>query len=238
LALGSGRELGASAEGGGSLDLELEISGTGRGGLGGGFGDFFGGGFFGRGGGEFAGADEAGVAADLAEAEEGLEDVEALGVEIAGAFHAEEEGAGAFELGVVEGALGAFEFDDEFFLNARGEVAGDLGFGAAEEEVFHALGEARAGGGVGLVVVEAFEGGLAAEEAGLGEGEEAPEIEEAVFDGGAGEDEAVRGAEGAGGGGGGAGGVFDVLAFVEDDGVPGFGGEGFGVEAELGVVGD
>lgn len=104
--------------------------------------------------------------------------------------------------------------------------------------MFDALGEAGAGGGVELVVIEAFERGLAAEEAGLGEGEEAPEIEEAVFDGSAGEDEAVGGAEGAGGGRGGAGGVFDVLAFVEDDGVPSLGREGVGVEAELSVVGD
>ena len=63
----------------------------------------------------------------MAEAEEGLEDVEALGIEIAVVVHAEEEGAGAFEFGVVEGALGAFEFDDDFFLDAGREVAGDLG---------------------------------------------------------------------------------------------------------------
>ena len=75
--------------------------------------------------------DQAGVAADLAEAEEGLEDVEALGIELAVVLHSEEEGAGAFEFGVVEGALGAFEFDDDFFLDAGREVAGDLGLGAA-----------------------------------------------------------------------------------------------------------
>jgi hypothetical protein len=57
--------------------------------------------------------------------------------------------------------------------------------------MFDALGEAGAGGGVGLVVVEALEGSLAAEKAGLREGEEAPEVEEAIFDGRAGEDEAV-----------------------------------------------
>jgi hypothetical protein len=183
-------------------------------------------------------ADEAGIAADLAEAKQGLKDVEALGVEIAVIFYAEEQGARAFEFGVVKSALGAGEVDFEVLLDARGEVAGDLIFCAAEEEVFDALGEAGAGGRVGLVVVEPAEGGLAAEEAGLGEGEEAPEIEEAILHGRAGEDEAVRGAEGAGSLGGGASGVFDVLAFVEDDCVPRLGGEGFGVEAELGVVED
>ena len=79
-----------------------------------------------------------------------------------------------------------FEVDDDFFLDPGGEITGDLGFSAAYQEMFDALGEARAGGGVGLVVVKAFERGLAAEEAGLGEGEEAPEIEETVFDGRAG----------------------------------------------------
>jgi hypothetical protein len=67
----------------------------------------------------------------LAEAEEGLEDVETLGIEIAVVFYAEKKDAGAFEFGVVEGALGAFEFDDDFFLDAGREVAGDLGLGAA-----------------------------------------------------------------------------------------------------------
>ena len=167
-----------------------------------------------------------------------MEDVEALGIKLAVVLHAEEEGAGAFEFGVVEGALRTFEVDDDFFLDPGGEIARDLRFSAAYQEMFDALGEARAGGGVGLVVVKAFERGLAAEEAGLGEGEEAPEVEETVFDGRAGEDEAVGGAEGASGGRGGAGGVLDVLAFVEDDGVPALGREGVGVEAELSVVGD
>ena len=64
--------------------------------------------------------------------------------------------------------------------------------------------KAREGLGVGLVVLAA-EGGLRAEEAGLREGEEAPEIGEAILDRRAGEDEAVGGAEGASGGRGGAG---------------------------------
>ena len=161
-----------------------------------------------------------------------------MGVELAVVFYAKEEGAGALEFGVVKSALGAGEVDFEVLLDARGEVAGDLIFCAAEEEVFDALGEAGAGGRVGLVVVQPAEGGLAAEEAGLREGEETPKIEEAVFERRAGEDEAVGGAESAGGLGGGAGGVFYILGFVEDDGVPALGGEGFGVEAELGIVED
>ncbi len=186
-----------------------------------------------------AGPDEARIAADLAETEEGLENIEALGVELAGAFNTEEKRAGAFEFGVVEAALIALEFDDEFFLDPWGEILGDLRLGPSEEKMFYTVGEALVGAsGVLFIIVEAFEGSLAAEEAGLGEGEEAPEIEEAIFDGSAGEDEALACTEGAGRLGGGTRGVFDVLAFVENYGVPGFAGEGLGVQPQLGIVGD
>ncbi len=77
------------------------------------------------------GVDEGGVAADLAEAEEAREDVEADGVEGAGGLDAEELGAGALQFGVVEFALGGFEFDDEVVFGAGGEIGGGLGFGAA-----------------------------------------------------------------------------------------------------------
>ena len=70
--------------------------------------------------------DEARIAADLAEAEEGLQDVETLGVEFAGAVHAEKNLAGAFELGVVECALRTFELADDFFLDTRRQIAGNL----------------------------------------------------------------------------------------------------------------
>ncbi len=100
-----------------------------------------------------------------------------------------------------------------------------------------AAAETGEGGGIGLGVL-AFEGGLGAEEAGLGEGEEAPEIGEAVLDGRAGEDEAVARGEGAGDDGALARGVFDELTFVEHDGVPSDGLEPLGVKAELGVLRD
>ena len=119
--------------------------------------------------------------------------MEADGVERLGRLDSEEVGAGAFELGVVEAALFAFEFDDDFVLGARGEVGRGLGFGAAEEEVADAAVEAGERCRVGFVILTA-EGGLVAEEAGLGEGEEAPEVGEAVFDGRAGQDNPVFGA--------------------------------------------
>ena len=57
--------------------------------------------------------------------------------------------------------------------------------------------KAREGIGVGLVVLAA-EGGLRAQEAGLREGEEAPEIGEAILYRRAGEDETMPAQEGAG----------------------------------------
>ena len=77
------------------------------------------------------GVDEGGMAADLAEAEEAREDVEADGGERGVAVDAEELGAGAFEFGVVEAALFALKFDDDVVLGAGGEVGGGLGLGAA-----------------------------------------------------------------------------------------------------------
>jgi len=189
--------------------------------------------------GSLAAADKARIAADLAEAEERLEDVETLGVEFAGAMHAEENLAGAFELGVVEDALRSFEFAHDFFFDTGRQIAGDLGFRAAQQEVAHAGSETGARAfWIGAVVVEALEVALAAEQPGHREGEKTPKVEQPVFYGRAGEHEAVRGAKSAGGVGGGAAGIFNVLTFVENHDIPVTGGQSIRVETELGVVGD
>ena len=181
--------------------------------------------------------DERGVAADLAEAQEAGEDVEAHGVEGAGGFDAEELGAGAFELGVVEGALFAVEIDEDDVFGARRQLGGDLGLGAAQHEVADAAAETSSGGRVfGRIL--AAETGLGAEEAGLRKGEEAPEIKETIFDGRAGERDAVRGGDGARDGGGLARRVFDELSFVENDRIPVVAVKPRGVQAELSVVDD
>jgi len=191
------------------------------------------------GAGEFAVGlvDERGVAANLAEAEEAGENVETYGVECAVGLEAEEHGAGALELGIVEFALAAFEFDHDFIFGARRQIGGDLAFRAAEHEVTRTATEAFGGGGI-FVGMESAERGLGAEEAGLGEGENAPEIEEAVLDGRAGEREAVGGGESARVDGGLAGGIFNVLRFVEDDDVPALLLQPLAMQAELRVVGD
>src|SRR5690606_10747732 len=67
------------------------------------------------------GIDQCRVSANLAEAEESRENVEANGLEGAVGVDAEKLGASAFEFGVVEPALFAFEFDNNFILGARRE---------------------------------------------------------------------------------------------------------------------
>ena len=115
--------------------------------------------------------------------------------------------------------MGRAEFD---WMNEDGfgrEFFGDLIFGAAKNE----RGEAGAEEIAALVVVFFFDGSLVelaesverAEEAGNEKAEERPEFAKVVFDGGAGETEALAGLELAGGLGDFGGGVFDVLRFVE-----------------------
>ena len=183
------------------------------------------------------GINERGMATNLAEAEQAREHVETHRVERALGLDSQKLGAGAFEFGVVKGALSAFELDDDLVLGAWGQIGRGLGLGAAEEKMPHAAMEAGESGGIGLVVLAA-ETGLVAEQAWLGEGEEAPEIGEAVFDRCAGKHETVTGAQRSRGDRDLASGVFDELALVEDDGIPLLGAELRGVEAELGVVGD
>ena len=127
----------------------------------------------------------------MAEAEEGGEDVEAEFIELGGGFGFEEGAAGVLEFGEVVFLLGAFEGADEVFFDAVWEVGGDFFFGAPEEEGADAGAEAAAGVGV-VFGIEVFgEGGAVPEDAGHGKGHDGPEVEEAVFDGGAAEGEAV-----------------------------------------------
>ena len=86
---------------------------------------------------------EAGVAAYLPEAEEGLEDIETGLVEGVFAGEAENEAAGFFEFGAVEGGLGAIERAVEFLLGAGGEFGG-AGTAAAAATVIAGKGGAVA----------------------------------------------------------------------------------------------
>lgn len=152
---------------------------------------------------------------------------EAVAGAIADEFEASEEGedgamaivGGAGVLGqseVVGGGLGIGEGGVVLLGDAGGQVGEDGGVGleATEEEVGDGAAEAL---GVGIALGEVAAG---AEEVGVKEVEDGPEVVEAVFDGGAGEGEAVRGGEGAGGLGLAGGRVLDELGFVEDEGLP------------------
>ena len=107
----------------------------------------------------------------------------------------------------------------------------------ASASVTDPAAETGSGGRI-LGGVLAAETSLGAEEAGLREGEETPEIKEAVFDGRTGQGDAVGGGDGARDGGGLAGRVFDELSLVENDSIPVVAVKPRGVKAELSVVDD
>ena len=189
---------------------------------------------------------QAGVAGGLAEAGEGFEDLDGGAGEALG-FDLSEHGVsvGLFD-GFVEAALGGAEVAVEDLFLAGGELGGDFAFEAAEHEGADAAAEvvegAGSGFGVGFALHRAHiavgEGAAAAEEAGHEVFEDAPQLDEVVFEGGAREREAAFALEVAGGLGDAAGGVFDVLGFVEHEHSPSAGDEAVGVDAEEGVAGD
>lgn len=181
------------------------------------------------------GEEENGFAAGENVVEEGQEGeefaggrvVEAVPGAVADEFEAGEEGedgamtivGGACVLGegeVVGGGLGIGEGGVVLLGDAGGQVGknGGVGLEATEEEVGDGAAETL---GVGIALSEVA---ARAEEVGVKEVEDGPEVVEAVFDGGAGEGETVRGREGAGGLGLTGGRVLDELGFVEDQRLP------------------
>src|SRR5262245_54273723 len=114
------------------------------------------------------------MTANLAEAQERREEVELLTGEFLLRLNGQQFLLGAFKLGAVQGFLFALDFAEKVFLDAVGQVAGDLALGAAQEEWPNAGGKAPAGEGISLGIVEAGELGAAAENAGHGKGHEAP----------------------------------------------------------------
>ena len=183
-------------------------------------------------------SDERGMAADLPQAQQRGQDVEARFIELRIGLDVQQREARALEFGAVERGLFAVEFAEEILLDALGEVLGDLAFRAAQDEGPHPRGEPAAGEGIAALVEVLREVSAPPEHAGHGEGHDAPEIEQAVLDRCAAECQAVRGLQGAGGARGLGLGVLDVLRLVEDDGVPGHRGHFLLQIAELGVVRD
>jgi hypothetical protein len=182
------------------------------------------------------GLDEAGVAADLAKAEELGEGGELeFALAGAGGFEVDEIAFGFF-LGVaVKLGLGGREFAPNCLLQFLGELGGDGAFGAAEN-VRRGLGaEAFVEPGA-FVAAEARRD--AGEVAGEEEFEEGAEIVEGVFERRAREQEAGAGAEGAEGGGVLRAAVLDVLGFVGDDAGELDGGEETLVAGERAVARD
>ena len=79
-----------------------------------------------------------------------------------------------------------------------------------------ARGKASAGEGIILLVILAQEGGSISQDSRHGKREDAPEIQQAVFNGCAGKREAMAGLQGAGGLRGLGVGILDVLRFIQD----------------------
>ena len=176
------------------------------------------------------GEEEGGFAAGEDVVEEGKEGeefaggcvVESVSGAVADEFEARKKGedgamaivGGAGVLGqseVVGGGLGIGE-GGVVLLGDAGRQG--IGLETTEEEVRDGAAEAV---GVGIALGEVATG---AEEVGVEEVEDGPEVVEAVLDGGAGEGEAVRGGERAGGLGLAGGGVLDELGFIENEGLP------------------
>ncbi len=183
------------------------------------------------------GIDQARMAADLPEPEEGGEYIEALLVEFGVVGDGTQLLLGAFEFGIVEIQLIALELACDGFLDAVWQVGSDLLLGAPQHEVTRAIEELLRRFGIRFLVL-AFEGRLTAEQSWHGEGEKAPEVEGSVLDRRASQDKAMFGLERAGGFSGLRLRVLDVLAFVEQGDSPlDFVKEPL-VDAQLAVIGD
>lgn len=186
--------------------------------------------------------EEAWVAADLAEFEEGIEEdnLELVDAACGDGFANAFVHGGAH--GFVEILLRGVQLDKVDELGFGREFLSDLVFGAAEDEGGETFLEGGVAFGVAMVfdgfAEMAIEGVFAAKEAGNEEFEEAPELAEVVFYGGSGEAKAVIGVELAGGLGDFGSGVFDVLRFIEHGDVEGVLAEFSDVSVEKGKGGE
>ena len=164
--------------------------------------------------------DECGVAADLSKFEKGVEEDDLCLLAGFGGEGAADVFVHGGSDGFVEIFFGFGEFDVVGDFCFGWEFGGDLIFGASEDE-WADFGSQCVGAFLVFVffdrVAECFaERFGVAEEFRHEEVEEAPEFAEVVFDGCAGEADAVSGVELAGSLGDLGGRVFDVLGFVEN----------------------
>ena len=181
---------------------------------------------------------EPGVTANLPQPQQRRENVESLVVELLVRFEAKDELAGALEFGAIERALLTFHYAQQVLLDAVGQVLRDLHFCAPQQEWSHARGQSAAGERVILRVEAAEKMRPVAQRAGHGEGENAPEIQQTVFNGRAGEREAMLGLQRAGRLRGLRVGIFDVLSFVKNRRKPPHLPDGGPEEAQLRVIDD
>ena len=176
------------------------------------------------------------MAADLAQAGDGLEDGEAALRQSVGAGGGEQHVLRLRELLAVEFLLQLAHFAEHVLLRAGRKFARDLALGAAHDEGAQPRGQPLPGTLV-LAAVEMFlKIGAVAQGTGRGEAHQAPQVEQPVFQRRAGQHQAVlrvdqpRGLRHLGVG------ILDLLALVEDGGEPVDLLQGFDASAKLGVV--
>lgn len=184
------------------------------------------------------------MTANLAEAGESGQDMDFAFGQAFVAHGLEDLLPAAAQFGQVKLSLFLAQFAIPAFFDAVGEILSDLALEAAEHERAEFGGKAPTGdflgpGGIlalGLVVLVKI--GLGSQVSGLDEIDDAPEIEQSVFQGCSSEGEAVVSTELFDRLGDLGGRVFDELRFVEDDGTELEFLKGGQVAAEQGIIGD
>jgi hypothetical protein len=189
-------------------------------------------------------ADQLGVATDLAQTSERGQDVHFAFGEALFLDGFKDLITAAAQFREVKFSLRVAQFAVAPFLDAFGEIFGDLSFEAAEHEGAQFGGEPAAGNFLGpsVVIPAGFvilaEVVLFAEIGRLDEINDAPEVEESVFERSASESETLSGAKLFDGEGDLGAGIFNELGFVQNNGLEGEFLQGGEVAAEQGVIGD
>ena len=185
------------------------------------------------------------MAANLAQARERGEHVNLALVEPFSRDGLHDLLAAAAQFGQVKFALRFAQFAIAALLDAIGQILGDMFFQAAQQQRAQLGGKPAAGdalGGIGVLFAAGLVGFgemfLGAEVAGLDEINDAPEIEQAIFQRRAGQGEALLGFQLLDRLGHLRARVLDELRFVEDDRAEGEFLQSFQVAPQQGVVGD
>jgi len=184
------------------------------------------------------GLDQTWVAADLAQAGQGLQQGEAAALQRVLAHGGDDHVLRVSQLVAIHLLLHAAHFAEHVFLGARWQFLGHLALGAAQDEGPQSGRQALRGLLVLAAVEVLLEVAALAQRARGGEGHEAPQIQQAVLHRRAGEHQAVMRHQFARSDRSLAVRVLDLLALIQDRGDPGDALQRLDGAAQLGVVHD